>query len=107
LPILDPNIGAEAFFMSLERTSLRAANLIFNSSSFSSVQTRDGNRSGRPAPVSGRVRSRFMVVVMALPVSFRGMVVRRNSAEHQQSGHTPRSGPEDKNGRSSAKDGAP
>jgi len=31
----------------------------------------------------------------------------RNSTETQQSGHTPRSGPEVKNGRSSAKDGSP
>jgi len=31
----------------------------------------------------------------------------RNSTETQQSGHAPRFGPEVKNGRSSAKDGAP
>jgi len=31
----------------------------------------------------------------------------RNSTETQQSGQAPRSGPEIKNGRSSAKDGAP
>jgi len=31
----------------------------------------------------------------------------RNSTETQSSGHVPRSGPEVKNGRSSAKDGAP
>jgi len=35
------------------------------------------------------------------------MRARRNSVETQQSGHTPRSGPEVKNGRRSAKDGAP
>jgi len=40
------------------------------------------------------------------PDPFRGIGVRRNSAETQQSGHAPRSGPEVKNGRSSAKDGA-
>jgi len=38
---------------------------------------------------------------------FRGMRAWRNSTETQQSGHAPRSGPEVKNGRSSAKDGAP
>jgi len=43
---------------------------------------------------------------MVLPDPFRGMGTRRNSAETQQSGHTPRSGPEVKNGRSSARDGA-
>jgi len=31
----------------------------------------------------------------------------RNSTETQQSGHSPRPGPEVKNGRSGAKDGAP
>ena len=33
------------------------------------------------------------VVVVVLPDPFRGMGARRNSAETQQSGHTPRSGP--------------
>jgi len=38
---------------------------------------------------------------------FRGMGAWKNSsAETQQSGHAPKSGPEIKNGRSSAKDGA-
>jgi len=46
-----------------------------------------------------------MVMVVVLPDPFRGMW--RNSTEIQQSGHTPRSGPEVKNGRSSAKDGTP
>jgi len=36
-----------------------------------------------------------------------GGATRANSAETQQSGHAPRSGPEVKNGRSRAKDGAP
>ena len=35
----------------------------------------------------------YMVVVVVLPDPFRGMGARRNSAETQQSGHTPRSGP--------------
>jgi len=47
----------------------------------------------------------FTLVV--LPDHFRGMGVRRNSAETQQSGHAPRSGPEIEAGRSSAKDDAP
>jgi len=38
---------------------------------------------------------------------FRGMGAWRNSTEAQQLGHAPRSGPEVKNGRSSAEDGAP
>ena len=42
------------------------------------------------APVKHRVTGR---VVVALPDPFRGMGARRNSAETQQSGHTPRSGP--------------
>jgi len=46
-------------------------------------------------------------VVVVLPVPFRGMGAWRNSTETQQSGHTPRSGPEIKNRRSSAEDGAP
>jgi len=45
--------------------------------------------------------------LVVLPDSFRGMGAWRNSMETQQSGHAPRSGPENKNGRSSAKDGAP
>ena len=35
----------------------------------------------------------MVVVVVVLPDPFRGMGARRNSAETQQSGHTPRSGP--------------
>jgi len=35
------------------------------------------------------------------------MGARRNSAETKQSGYAPSSGPESKNGRSSAEDGAP
>jgi len=51
-----------------------------------------------------------IVVVMVLPDPFRRMGAWRNSTESQQSGHgldTPRSGPEVKNEKSSAKDGAP
>jgi len=44
----------------------------------------------------------MVVVVVMLPDPFRGMGVWRNSAETQQSGHAPRSGPEFKNGRSGA-----
>jgi len=48
------------------------------------------------------------LVVVVLPDNpFRGMGVWRNFTETKQSGHTPRSGPEVKNGRSSVKDGAP
>jgi len=46
-----------------------------------------------------------MVVVLSDP--FRGMGAWRNSTETQQLGHTPKSGPEVKNGRSGAEDGAP
>jgi len=46
------------------------------------------------------------VVVVVLPDPFRGMG-RRETTETQQSGHVPRSGPEVKNGRSGADDGAP
>jgi len=46
-----------------------------------------------------------VVVVVVLPDPFRGMGAWRNSMETQQSGHAPRSGPEVKNGRISAKDG--
>jgi len=42
-----------------------------------------------------------------LPDPIRGMGLRRNSAETQQSDYTPRSGPEVKNRRSSVKNGAP
>jgi len=42
-------------------------------------------------------------VVVQLPALFRRMGAQRNSAKTQQSGHTPRSGPEVKIGRSSAK----
>jgi len=45
--------------------------------------------------------------VVEVPDPFLGMGARRNSTETQQSGHAPRFGPEVKNGRSSAKDGAP
>ena len=38
-------------------------------------------------------RGKMVVVVVVLPDPFRGMGARRNSAETQQSGHTPRSGP--------------
>jgi len=47
------------------------------------------------------------MVVVVLPNFFRGMRSWRNSTETQQLGHAPKSGPEVKNGRSSAKDGAP
>jgi len=46
-----------------------------------------------------------LCLVVVLPDPFRGMGAWRNSTEIQQSGHAPRSGPEVKNGRSSAKDG--
>jgi len=45
------------------------------------------------------------MVVVVLPDPFRRMGAWRNSTETQHSGHAPRSGPEVKNGRSSAKDG--
>jgi len=44
--------------------------------------------------------------VVLLPDPFRGMGAWRNSTENQQSGHAPRYGPEVKNGRSGAEDGA-
>jgi len=44
---------------------------------------------------------------VVLPDLFRGMGAWRNSTETQQSGHASRSGPEIKNGRSSAENGAP
>jgi len=47
------------------------------------------------------------VVLVVLPDPFRGMGAWKNSTETQQSGHSPRSGPEVKNGRNGAKDGAP
>jgi len=47
------------------------------------------------------------LVVVVLPDPFQGMGAWRNSTETQQSGHAPRPGPEVKNGRNSAKDGAP
>jgi len=50
---------------------------------------------------------RNMVVVVVLDDPFRGMGAWRNSTETQQFGHSPRSGPEVRNGRSSAKGGAP
>jgi len=45
----------------------------------------------------------FGEVVVVLSNPFREMVAQRNSAEMEQSGHTPRSGPEIKHGKSSAK----
>jgi len=45
--------------------------------------------------------------VVVLPDSFRGIGAWRNFTEIQQSGHAPKSGPEVKNERNSAKDGAP
>jgi len=46
-------------------------------------------------------------MVMVLPDPFIGMVAQRNSTPTQQLGYAPRSGPEVKNGTSSAKDGMP
>jgi len=46
-------------------------------------------------------------LVVVLPDLFRVMGVWKNSTETQQLGHAPRSGSEVKNGRISAKDGAP
>jgi len=46
-------------------------------------------------------------VVVVLPDPFRGLEAWRNSTETQQSDHAPRFGPEVKNGRSTAEDGAP
>jgi len=46
-------------------------------------------------------------MALQLPDTFRGMGAWRNSTETQQSGHASKSGPEVKNGRSSAKDGTP
>jgi len=48
-----------------------------------------------------------MDVVVVLPDPFRGKRAWRNSTETQQSGHAPRSGPEVKNRRIGAEDGAP
>jgi len=47
-----------------------------------------------------------MMVVVVLPDPFRVMGAWRNPTETQQSGHSPRSGPEVKN-RSGAEDGEP
>jgi len=49
--------------------------------------------------VEYRWRYQYLVVVV-LPDPFQGMGAWRNSTETQQSGHSPRSGPEVKNGRS-------
>jgi len=49
----------------------------------------------------------LVVVLVVLPDPFGGMGAWINYTELQQAGHAPRSGPEVKNGRSSAKDGAP
>jgi len=46
-------------------------------------------------------------MVVVLPDSFQEMEAWRSSTETQQSGHISRSGPEVKNGRSGAEDGAP
>ena len=43
--------------------------------------------------LQSRIIEVLVVVVVVLPDPFRGMGARRNSAETQQSGHTPRSGP--------------
>jgi len=59
-----------------------------------------------PAPTSFQSFLRPIMVVV-LPDPFRGMGAWRNFMETQQSGHAPRSGPEVKNGRSDAEDGAP
>jgi len=48
----------------------------------------------------------ILMVVVMLPDPFRGLRAWRNSAETQQLGHAPSSGPEVKNGRSCAKNGA-
>jgi len=53
-----------------------------------------------------RQRSEILVVVV-LPDPFRGMGAWRKSSETQLSAHARRSGPQIKDGRSSAKDGAP
>jgi len=50
------------------------------------------------------VTNKLVKVVLHDP--FREMGALRNSTDTQQSGHAPRSGPQGKNGRSSAKDGA-
>jgi len=63
-------------------------------------------RRNRPFPASPAMICPDFVVVV-LPNPFRGMGAWRNSTETQQSDHAPRSGPEVKNGRSCAKDGAP
>ena len=47
---------------------------------------------------------RLMTVVVVLPDPFRGMGARRNYAVTQQSGHTPRSGPQIENRERGAKD---
>jgi len=47
------------------------------------------------------------MVMVVLPDPFQGMGAWKNSTETQHLGHAPRSGPEVKNGRSSAKDGTP
>jgi len=55
----------------------------------------------------GVVNSIRFAVVVVLPDPFRGMWARKNSAETQQTaGPLRKSGPEIKDGRSSAKDGA-
>jgi len=49
---------------------------------------------------------KLLVLMVVLPDPFRGMGAWRNSTKTQQSGYASRSGPEVKNGRSSAEDGA-
>jgi len=44
-----------------------------------------------------------VVLLLLLPDPIRGIGVQRNSADTQQSGHTPKFGPEIKDGRKSAK----
>jgi len=51
-----------------------------------------------------QLRKKLVLVVLSDP--FQGMGAWRNSTETQQSGHAPRTGPEVKNGRSGAEDGA-
>ena len=51
-----------------------------------------------------KVLSIRVVVVVVLPDPFRVIGARRNSAETQQSGHTPRSGPKIENRQRGAKD---
>jgi len=58
-----------------------------------------------PLPMPSFLFATVVVVVLLRP--FRGMRAWKNSTETQQSDHAPRYGPEVKNGRICAKDGAP